>query len=274
MRRRFWPWTIAFVALIGGCASRPAADDPCCTGAERYPPALVAVLEPVAPIVGQAIALVKWRKGFLNQFPEAQEAVLRELRPLDLVFVSSKGGLAGNTIPGLFGHVATYLGTERQLREAGLWSAVDSTKHRDAIQSGQSFLEADSRGIHFSSSEFALNVDRVLVVRPRLASKLSAKNALRTYLSFVGTPYDFRFDVDDGECVFCTELVYLAMPELRLRTDKVYGRNLIFPDEVARSALRGHPQLRPRLYVIGRRDGWSVAPAATALTDIRAEWAH
>ncbi len=271
-------WVALSLVLLAGCASPDMSrvdvalpDDPCCRNAERHPRGLVAVLDTVAPVFGRAVALVRWRTGYLGRHADAQQAILAELRPLDIVLVSNKQRLSGHTIPGLFGHAAIYLGSERQLRDAGLWSAI-SEQEREAIARGMVFLEADSRGVHLSLARTTLETDRALVLRPTIDGTLRRREALTQFLATLGTPFDFHFDADTPACVFCTELIKRVLPELRLKSHRVYGRNLIFPDEVARAALDGHRRLKPRLYLVGDREGWRIAPAAQARADINAEW--
>jgi hypothetical protein len=266
---------IAFSLLLSSCARVPDGSlpaDPCCVWTERFVPGLVAALEPCAPVLGRVAALVRWRPGYLSVQPESAEAILRQLRPLDIVLVSNKGRLTGSTIPGLFGHAAIHIGTERELDDRGLWSAVVEPDHREAIRRGDIFLEADHRGVHFSRAGSALETDRVLVLRPML-STARQKQVLREYLASVGTPFDFHFDADTKDSLFCTELVRRALPEARLKAHRVYGRNLILPDEIARSALDGNPVLRPHLYVIGSAAGWRIEPTRRARDDIDRYWA-
>lgn len=267
-------WAALSLALLAGCAGIDRAQDagdPCCRDAERHPEGVVAVIDAVAPVFGRAVALVRWRTGYLHFHPQARQTILAELRPLDIVLVSNKQRLSGHTIPGLFGHAAIYLGTERQLREAGLWSAVNE-KERKAIARGMLFLEADNKGVHLSLAQATLETDRALVVRPLIDGTRRRREVLAQYLAALGTPFDFRFDADTPDCVFCTELIQRVLPELRLKTHRVYGRNLVFPDEVARSALDGHPRLKPRLYVVGDRQGWRITPVVKARADINTEW--
>lgn len=271
-------WVALSLALLAGCASpdRMRVDvapdgDPCCRNAERHPPGLVAVLDGIAPVLGRVVGLVRWRIGYLGRHVEAQEAILAELRPLDIVLVSNKQRLSGHTIPGLFGHAAIYLGSERQLRDAGLWSAVGE-QERKAIGRGMVFLEADSKGVHLSLARTTLETDRALVLRPAVEGSRRRKEVLARFLATLGTPFDFHFDADTPACVFCTELIQRVLPELRLKSHRVYDRNLIFPDEVARTALGGNKRLKPRLYVVGDSRGWRAASLAQARNDIDAEW--
>lgn len=263
--------------MLAGCVHQPeprTTAEPCCSDLERYPRWLVAAAEPVAPVLGHVIARIAWRRGHLPRHPDAVAAALSDLRPLDIVLVSSKGRLSGHTIPGLFGHAAIYLGTEAQLRSAGLWGAIGSEAARAAIKGGALFLEADQRGVALSPASTTLDVDRLLALRPRLAGQQRRRAALSALVGSLGQPFDFRFDLDSPVCVFCTELVHRAMPELGLEAHAAYGRRLILPDAIARGAVLGQYRLSARRYIVAERDGWRMPAARTAVGDIDAEWSR
>ena len=124
--------TALFAMLaVASCATRPTPADgsACCVGAERQPPWLIALLEPVAPLTGIAVSRVVWRSGHLARHEGAIDAVVTKLRPLDIVLVSSRGRLSNHTIPGYFAHASIHVGNEADLRRADLWDAV-SEVHR------------------------------------------------------------------------------------------------------------------------------------------------
>lgn len=277
MRFRMLVCMLALLLIVTACAvpreSRPAAD-PCCSGGEIFPGGLIAALDPLAPLLGGAVALVNFRPGYIGILPDARDRIASELRPLDILLVSSKGRLSGYAIPGLFGHAVVYIGTGEQLSDAGLWSAVTGDDDRSAISRGRIFLEADRKGVHLSTAATALQTDRVLILRMSQVSAGRKKQILAAFLGSIGTPFDFRFDADTPECVFCTELVHRMLPELQLQKHRLYDRSIVFPDEIARSALDGNPRLRPRLYIVGEPGGWHVATMAQARADIDAWWAR
>ena len=94
---------------LAGCATNPRDDGPkvagdtqpdgiqlCCANAERLPHWLVDLAEPLAPGIGTAIGHVHWRKGYMLAREEAHQAIRRELKPLDILLVSSKNRLSGH----------------------------------------------------------------------------------------------------------------------------------------------------------------------------------
>jgi hypothetical protein len=55
----------------------------------------------------------------------------------------------------------------------------------------------------------------------------------------VGKPYDFNFDVESKERVYCSKLVYLTYSGVEWPTKKSVGRTTFTPDDVAVRAVKG-----------------------------------
>ncbi len=280
---RVWA-AFVFVAMLAasGCLSLPqnksdnekaATLAVCCENAERQPQWLVDLVRPIAPGLGIAIGHVTWRKGYILSREDAHQAIRAEIRPLDILVVSSKGRMSGHTIPGLFGHALIYLGTETELRAAGVWENPDIRRFQKDIKAGRNFLEADYQGVHLSLEHRALNTDRVVVLRPQVASGARRVKALRDYFAAVGMPFDFRFDLDTPERTFCTELINVVMPEQRLPVNHLYGTRMILPEELPASALNGRSALALVSYTRATPKGWERASPADLQSDIAAAWA-
>ena len=274
---------IVFVTMlaVSGCLSLPpntagkgsaATLAACCENAERRPQWLVDLVRPIAPGLGTVIAHVMWRKGYILSREDAHQAIRAEIRPLDILVVSSKGRMSGHTIPGLFGHALVYLGTEAELKAAGVWDNPEIRPFQKDIKAGKNFLEADYQGVHLSLEHRALNTDRVAVLRPRGASGARQAKALRDYFAAVGMPFDFRFDLDTPERTFCTELVNVVMPEQRLPVSRLYGTRMILPEELPASALNGRSALTLVSYTRATPKGWERAGPADLRSDIAAAW--
>lgn len=244
----------------------------CCQRPERYPNGLVALAEPFAPAIGKLVAAAVWRKGYLLRHEPALDAVLAGLQPLDIITVNNKGRLSGHAIPGQFGHAAIYVGTERQLRRAGVWDQPAIRKHHDAIRKGALFIEADNKGVHLSTAPLALDADAVAHLRPTGLSPARRRQALGEFYKRVGMPFDYYFDLDTTACTFCTELVNTVLPEMRLPQRRVYGRRLILPDEVVAATLRGRTGFAFLRYVRADRDGWETLGREAVTEDLRAAW--
>jgi hypothetical protein len=238
---------------------------------ERLPPWLIASVEPAAPVIGRIIGNIVWRDGYLAR-EDARRRVEAELQPLDIIVVSSKGRLSGRTIPGLFGHVAVYLGNEAQLSRAGAWHDPRVAAHHAKLRAGRGFIEADQHGVHLSRSSIVFNTDRVVILRAAGLSAARKRRAIGDFLDRVGTKFDFNFDNANTDRLYCAQLVCHVLPELRIPSRGVYGRETIVPDEIVLKAARGRLPLRPVLYVRGRPDGWELASSKVLIEDLALTW--
>lgn len=274
---------LSLVAFVQGCAQLTTGDaalkpaqaslQACCTRMEEYPRWYVDMARTVAPALGTVLSHVAWRSGHLKSEPEAQQAVLDVLEPLDIVLVSSKGRTSGQLIPGLFGHAAVYLGDEAALRDMEIWSSPLVQRRRAEIHKGNVFIEADAKGVHLSPPSVVLNTDAVAILRPRFVSARQRRRAAFEYLDSLGMDFDFLFNVDSPDCAFCTELVHRVMPQLDLPVVEIYGVRTIIPDSVAVTAIRKPRSLQLVGYVKTDRNGWRQASIGDLAKDIGQNWA-
>ena len=246
--------------------------DQCCTDMEDYPRWFVEVSRSVAPQLGTVMSHVTWRGGHIKSKQAAQDAILAQLRPLDIVLVSSKGRKSGQVIPGLFGHAAIYLGTRTELEQLGIWTSAEVQAHAAGIQANRLFVEADAKGVHLSAASVVLNTDRVVVLRPSLRSQTRRQQVALAYFDAIGMDFDFLFDVDTPDCTFCTELIHRVMPELDLPIQEIYGVRTILPDRVAIAALQRSSGLSFVDYVKADADTWRQASGRMLADDIAAIW--
>jgi hypothetical protein len=274
----------AIAIVLSACAHAPqnasgdagsGRDNPlagCCETPERSPAWLVALAEPAAPLIGNVIGRIAWRGGYLAGDDKALRLLGERMRPLDIIVVSSKGRLSGNTLPGLFVHAITYLGTEAELRRLGVWGHQAVRPHQAAIRAGAVFVEADYRGVHLSRPEAVLNTDRLVVLRANRHGKGGRAGEALRLAGHVGNPFDFNFDGDDPDQLFCTELVGHVMPQLALSSRQAYGRRIILADEMIADALAGRNGLRVVLYLKGDRQGVLMPGRAALARDVGAAW--
>ncbi len=144
----------AYTEVGPGFVDKIAAVDPdrftCCAAPEKfYPEALIALAFEISERAGPTVAGKMYGGYQENGFPgrlagnrAAEAAMLAQLRPFDLVFTGNKSYAWGKIIPGRFSHVVVYLGTEEELRAAGLWALPSLAPLRDHIRAGRVFAEA------------------------------------------------------------------------------------------------------------------------------------
>ena len=265
--------------LLTACVAVP--DDPpnptaetgpapsCCSRTERYPAALVHLVELGAPVIVPIVGSIEFRKGWLESHPVAEAYIAERLRPLDIVAVVA-GGRA-SLVPGLFDHVALYIGDEADMRALGLWDHPALRPWRDRLRSEPILVEAHRSGVRVQRLDQVIDVDSVAVLRPALR-KAERREAVVRALDLVGTPFDFRFDVSTPECLFCTEMVMRAIPQLRVPARRAYGRPTVLPDEMARMALLHGSGLSLASYVTATRMDWRAASPGDLEQALETAW--
>ncbi len=272
------------LAAVCACAPSPPPSSPppdpaaraevlarCCARPETFPKELVALVEPAAEWFIPWARRLELRPPRLSAHPDALRTILAAARPLDIVTTRAKFHLAGRMARGATTHAMIYIGSEAELRRAGLWSHPALRPWHDAIRGGARFVEAIDPVVRLSTPGEALRADSVLLLRPRLDPEARAA-AMGVLMREIGNRFDVHFRVDEKGCVFCTELVARAMPGLKLKVRTVYGRQIILPDDLAAMAMRGDGGLTFVAYVRGRRGGWDAAPPEALVADLAHAW--
>jgi hypothetical protein len=285
-------WRRALLALaaslvLSGCTARPApAPEAAATAATGSPAALLAgccldaqdfpawmaelTFGPQTGRPGPGDIIL--RPPRIGDRPEPRAFMARTLLPMDLVVQRYEGRLGGLVSPGRFSHTSIYLGTEAQLRAAGLWDLPELAPWRARIAAGDVLLDAMHTDVHLRDMGELLEVDALAVLRPRLDAAARAA-ALRRGLGLMGRRFDTDYDIADDGAIFCTELVHRAMPELGLPTTELYGRTVILPDAIAAGALLGALPIDVVAYVEGRPGGGVRALSALDLAqDMARHW--
>ncbi len=207
----------------------------------------------VSAIFGNSVGLVETRKGRLFGNPALTAAVADQLKPGDILLEKTPFRLTDTFIPGHWGHVAIWLGTESELRRLGLWDDPLVQPHQSRIRQGQSIVEALRSGVTLNPLSHFLNVDDLAVLRDPAASHPQTTDRLRKAFRQIGKRYDFNFDVQTTDKIVCSELAYVVYDDLPWPTGKALGRHTISPDQVASCALPGGPLQLVLLYHDGQK---------------------
>lgn len=241
----------------------------CCDGAGSYPDWVV---EFAAANDGLLLDIGRMQlyPGRLAQRPEAMAVVQGALRPLDVVAMYSPNRVSGHLISGHFTHLAIYLGSERQLREEGLWDLPAVRPWQEDIESGRVFLEGNHPAVQLSPVRSVLNTNAVVILRPPVEARATA---LAIGLAQVGVPFDIRFDADDGCRLFCSELLDRMYPAIPLPRTTIIGRETIVVDAVVAGSVSGTLPFDLVGYVAATPGGGaSVLSARDLAWDIRLNW--
>lgn len=214
---------------------------------------------------GNMVGLVQTRSGHLKKMPAGDmDALAAELKPLDILLEKTPFRLTDKMIPGYYGHVAIWLGSEEELWALGVWDSI-APELQAHIRDGRRIVEALRVGVTMSTLPHFLNIDDLLVLRDtRPLTDDYRRQAVLTALAQVGKEYDFNFDVYSHARIVCSELAYVVFPDLGWPLARTMGRYTISPDNVAQMAVGTAAVLKPAiLYRSGKRVNDSL-PAAVA----------
>ena len=195
-------------------------------------------------LFGNSVGLYESRKGKLYGDEEALQQIQSQLQPLDILLEKTPFRLTDKLIPGHFGHVAIWTGTQSELVDADVWDELLVKQYADSINAEHRIIEALRSGVQLSRLEEFMNVDDLAVLRPVFNEETrdeDVREALLMAFRQVGKKYDFNFDVNTTDKIVCSELAYISFPVFDWPTEAVLGRHSISPDNVAQMAWNNVP---------------------------------
>ena len=195
-------------------------------------------------LFGNSVGLYESRKGKLYGDEEALQQIQSQLQPLDILLEKTPFRLTDKLIPGHFGHVAIWTGTQAELVDADVWDELLVKQYADSINAEHRIIEALRSGVQLSRLEEFMNVDDLAVLRPVFNEETrheDVREALLMAFRQVGKKYDFNFDVNTTDKIVCSELAYISFPVFDWPTEAVLGRHSISPDNVAQMAWNNVP---------------------------------
>ena len=193
-------------------------------------------------VVGNTVGLVETRSGWLASLPESERRRIEGgLRPLDVLLEKTPFRLTDKSIPGHYGHVAVWVGTEAELKELGVWEDPLVRPHHARLRAGAGVVEALRPGVEINTLGHFLNIDDLLVIRSAPLSKDEVRAGVLRAFAQVGKEYDFNFNVESDRRIVCSELAFVVFPGVSWPTSAVLGRQSITPDQVAVKASPGAP---------------------------------
>lgn|GEM_PF-4387863 len=212
----------------------------------------------VSGTYGNVVGKIKWRTGFLMENQEAIQVIKETLRPLDIIINKTGNKLTDKNIPGHFGHVAVYLGDEKQLRDLGVWQQDWFAPYRARIKRGQTILEMTRKGMNLADVPETLEADEVAILRlNKTILDFSNQNeiieTMRQGIQQFGKEYDFNFDRNLTSRITCAELLLPMFPNLPLDSERILGRSSVSPDNVA--AILHHGYAEGIIHIIGNSGG-------------------
>ncbi|NVN89831.1 MAG: Poxvirus G6 [Desulfuromonadales bacterium] len=204
-------------------------------------------------VFGNAVGLVETRKGKLYKKGDVLADIGGILKAGDILLEKTPFRLTDKLIPGYWGHAAVWIGTEAELKELGIWNNSLVMRYREEIREGRLVVEALRSGVEMNSLQHFLNIDSIGILRKPDQSREARASTVIQALRQVGKPYDFNFDVESKERVYCSKLVYLCYSGVDWPTKRSLGRTTFTPDDVAIKAARSNALQVVAFYHDGKR---------------------
>ena len=210
----------------------------------------------VSGAIGNFAGLFRFRKGYLYKNDSIYLEIEKRLKPMDIITEKTGFTLTDKMIPGYFGHIAIWLGTEKQLKKIQLWEHPTILPFQNRIKQGYSILETDRKGTHLKTLKDFMNIDELAIASIPSFNELSIEDKINLYenaLAQLGKGYDFNFDVETSDKLVCSELLYQVFGAIHWPTDNYLKRNTISPDNVLSLALYKNTPISLSYY-LGAKD--------------------
>ncbi len=189
---------------------------------------------------GNVVGQFQSRHGkLLSLSKQEQKAITKQLKPLDILLEKTPFRLTDKFIPGHFGHAAIWIGTEKDLKQLGIWDHPLVTPYHYFIRRGHSIVEALRPGVQINTFQHFLDIDDLAILRS--TEKFDRQTTIRYLLNAfaqIGKDYDFNFDVETDAKIVCSELIYVTFDDMDWITEKAMGRYTISPDNVATKVMQ------------------------------------
>jgi uncharacterized protein YycO len=210
-------------------------------------------LNSISLCFGNTVGLVEVRKGKLWKDDAVAACIKSTLKPGDILLEKTPFRLTDSFIPGHWGHVAIWIGTEEELKDLGLWDDPVVRPYQTEISAGKCIVEALRPGVTMNTVEHFLNIDDLGILRREpVLDRDTLRHHILLALRQVGKAYDFNFDIETADKIVCSELAYVVYTDMTWPSGKALGRYTISPDNIAFKAFDDGPLQLVLFYHDGR----------------------
>jgi len=187
---------------------------------------------------GNSVGVVETRKGKLYNKEDVILNIKNNIKPGDILLEKTPFRLTDKFIPGYWGHAAIYIGTKEELIELGIWNNPIVKKYHKEIEEGKVIAEALRDDVQLNSIKHFLNIDDLAILHNDYEPYKEKKERLILTLRQIGKKYDFEFDVETSDKIFCSELVYTTYFFVKWKTKNNAGTYTTSPDDIAYESIK------------------------------------
>lgn len=191
----------------------------------------------VSLFFGNTVGIVSTRKGKLYNNRKILKSK-SNLEAGDILLEKTPFRLTDRFIPGHWGHAALWVGNEKELKALGIWDDTAIVPYHRAIRNGKNIIEALREGVVINSMKHFLNIDDLAVIRDKRLTDNTRREIILNTFRQLGKAYDFNFDANSCDKVYCSKLVYMAYGDIPWPTSRTLDRFVVNPDDIASYALK------------------------------------
>ncbi len=191
----------------------------------------------VSLLFGNTVGMVATRKGKLYNNKKILSSK-SNLKAGDILLEKTPFRLTDRFIPGHWGHAALWVGNEKELKALGIWDDAAVIPYHSAIRNGKNIIEALREGVVINSMKHFLNIDDLAVIRDKGLKDDARREIILNTFRQLGKAYDFNFDANSCDKVYCSKLVYMAYGDVAWPTSRTLDRFVVNPDDIASYILK------------------------------------
>lgn len=187
------------------------------------------------------IAEFRYRARIGNPVIISKLLSAKKLAPWDLIFTSNTDSLGSAFIDWKWKHIALYLWTSRQLKQvmgkkSPFYQKIISLNYNSNTPL---IIESTFDGVQVSPLNTIKPSEAFLAIRPELWKK-TLKAGIELLTDHLGKSYDFDFDTEDDEALYCSELLYPTFVKWGYSPTRENEllRSVISPDAMLQSLLK------------------------------------
>lgn len=207
----------------------------------------------VARVWGFISDRTMWRQGWLKDNQKAKELLLKNLKPLDLVYETRNFTLSNYTIPGQWGHVGVWLGTKEELIALGLWDKDSFKEFREKVEQGFQIVEIRKEGVNYQKLDTFINLDEIAITRLKNIQERADEVFLELAAQLAKT-YDYKFDSRSLSKITCAELITFSYGNIKWRETKTLFQYSLRPDDLAMLSIEQPDLSEFVLFLKGQKD--------------------